>query len=619
MALAFAESHFYFQMADRGRIELLSSSSSALLFAYQVVPNPYIAIKELVENSLDAHSTSIEIGISHVDNQYTYVIEDDGDGIELTEDFGEYGSTSKIGGGARGEAPAEGGRSYGYRGTAIYCLKHICDVSINTRRRGEAFSREVTFVDRPAGERSCEGKAAVVRVSHRSHPGTTIKISNMYRALPIRERFVKENIVSYLRHLASVFKHYVTIHNARMSLQKNGKPLFSYNKSIADRTCRFLYVNNIRHYKASARISFDAFALHVVLMEKRDRDAENVISVGGQSVENKRIHKELHKVFEEVREHLVYHLEISSLRVDHGSRSDKRDGAIYKEALLVKQISELADHEVVRKIKMEAGGLKSKPVDYSAQFVYGYEVQLRPEAYSIPASNTGRDAVPEARPVSASPPPTQPSEGPRQADEEKAGKPVSLRREDVGRLAVIGQFNKGFILTKIEMEQQAEAEKKTLFYVVDQHAAHEIVMYHKLKSSFFLERQKLMKPIDVALSEMDEYLLGINSDIVGRNGFKLSPAMKAIVEVPMYNGEAFGVDEFYEVLEQIKSPETARRGAVLFSKFKRIIANKACRGSIMIGEELSMKQMKAVVEELAKVEKPWNCPHGRPTLTLLEY
>ncbi|KHN68891.1 putative DNA mismatch repair enzyme [Ordospora colligata OC4] len=176
-------------------------------------------------------------------------------------------------------------------------------------------------------------------------------------------------------------------------------------------------------------------------------------------------------------------------------------------------------------------------------------------------------------------------------------------KEDFNKLEVIGQFNNGFIIAKLNKDE------RTYLVAVDQHAADEISNYERIKASFTLKTQKLLVPIDLHLNALDNMVVNENLDILAKNGFIISDGV--LQAAPAYKNEVFGVDELSRFVEDIKC------GEYEFWKVREIVASKACRTSVMIGRTLSASDMKRVVSNLACLERPWKCPHGRPTFMIL--
>lgn len=202
-----------------------------------------------------------------------------------------------------------------------------------------------------------------------------------------------------------------------------------------------------------------------------------------------------------------------------------------------------------------------------------------------------------------------------QEDEEAAIDLLSreMNKFQFKEMRVVGQFNKGFIITQIG---------STLF-VVDQHASDERRNFDELLESTQLDSQSLIQPIPLALTAYEEYLISNNLDIFTRNGFKLACDAErdlgkrySITAVPSSGDRIFGVEQIEEILEAIKDSAVAAK-SMRPTKVKDMLAMKACRKSIMIGDTLTRQDMVKVIDRMSETSHPWTCAHGRPTIRCL--
>lgn len=184
-----------------------------------------------------------------------------------------------------------------------------------------------------------------------------------------------------------------------------------------------------------------------------------------------------------------------------------------------------------------------------------------------------------------------------------------ISKQDFLDMKLIGQFNLGFILVN----------HNSNLFIIDQHASDEKFNFEKLMSNFQIKHQPLMMPINLDLNIIDEMLVLDNQEIFNNNGFKLTindnnSAGKRIslVSLPVYKNSMFTVDDFHELINLIN--EQPNNKNLKISKIRKILAMKACRSSIMIGSSLKKSKMNEIVKNLSTLDKPWNCPHGRPTM-----
>ncbi|RZC32950.1 mismatch repair endonuclease PMS2 [Asbolus verrucosus] len=190
--------------------------------------------------------------------------------------------------------------------------------------------------------------------------------------------------------------------------------------------------------------------------------------------------------------------------------------------------------------------------------------------------------------------------------EEELQKQIS--KEDFVKMAIIGQFNLGFIITKLEND----------LFIIDQHATDEKYNFEQLQATTVMENQILVNPKPLELTAGNECLLIENEEIFKKNGFtfkinKSAPCTKkvSLTSIPLSKNVVFGKDDIDEMLFMLQdSNHTMCRP----SRIRAIFASRACRKSVMIGKALSRSDMRRLVDHMGKIEQPWNCPHGRPTM-----
>ncbi|SCU88285.1 LADA_0E09274g1_1 [Lachancea dasiensis] len=192
---------------------------------------------------------------------------------------------------------------------------------------------------------------------------------------------------------------------------------------------------------------------------------------------------------------------------------------------------------------------------------------------------------------------------------------LSVSKADFKTMEIVGQFNLGFILVT-----RCIGEKFDLF-IVDQHASDEKYNFEMLQRTTVLKSQPLIAPQTVELSVMDELIAMENLSVLEKNGFKLEVkedqpqgTRVKLVSLPVSKKTVFDMNDLHELLHFVKESDGLNKDAVRCSKVRSMFAMRACRSSIMVGKPLSKKSMVHVVRNLSELDKPWNCPHGRPTM-----
>ncbi|CAH0477009.1 unnamed protein product [Peronospora belbahrii] len=185
-----------------------------------------------------------------------------------------------------------------------------------------------------------------------------------------------------------------------------------------------------------------------------------------------------------------------------------------------------------------------------------------------------------------------------------------LKKEDFKRMEILGQFNLGFIIGKLDNDM----------FVIDQHASDEKFNYEMLQRSTVMHQQPLVRPLMLELTAGEEMIILDHLDVFAKNGFtflvdKDAPTTKKLklLSLPFTKHTQFGIEDIRELASLLMdaplNPSTIR-----LPKVMAMFASRACRSSIMIGTALHKEEMQKIVRNLSGLDQPWNCPHGRPTL-----
>ncbi|XP_024514860.1 DNA mismatch repair protein PMS1 [Selaginella moellendorffii] len=188
----------------------------------------------------------------------------------------------------------------------------------------------------------------------------------------------------------------------------------------------------------------------------------------------------------------------------------------------------------------------------------------------------------------------------------------SFRKGDFNRMKIIGQFNLGFIIARLDSD----------LFIIDQHASDEKYNFERLSKSTVLNRQPLLRPMPLHLSSAEEIIISTHMEVFRQNGFDFTeqedapPGQRILLSaVPFSKNVTFGVSDVQELVSLLSEDYgSSSSHLVQPSRVRSMLASRACRSSIMIGDALSKKEMEKVVRHLADLDAPWNCPHGRPTM-----
>lgn len=153
-------------------------------------------------------------------------------------------------------------------------------------------------------------------------------------------------------------------------------------------------------------------------------------------------------------------------------------------------------------------------------------------------------------------------------------------------------------------------------YIIDQHAAHEKVMYERLTASLKTKEfttQRISPPIVLSLSMQEENLLKKYEHFFREVGFEIEPFGGREYCIRGVPGNFFGIadrDLFIEMLDSLSDTTGAPSGEILNER----LASMACKSAVKGNSRLSLQEANALIQELLTLENPYNCPHGRPTI-----
>ncbi|KAI5163111.1 DNA mismatch repair protein PMS2 [Nematocida ausubeli] len=612
-------------------IKILSNEDTTAIQTEQILPDIYTLVNELIRNSIDSSSTTIVVTICATNKNIVYAVEDNGAGIEVNEHFLMKGGTSKY------KEPNQ----YGYKGMVLYSLKTVSDFTINTKNNGKS-----TMV-------SAKNQTVCVLEGYKDTEGTSISISNYYALKPIRHNYLLSNLNKNMQQIVEMLRKYNTVHNVQFKLYKNQNILYNTPYNLLNQkmsiTEKLIHIYNVQRCRVVVFTGRHSIVEYIVEMEciqemKKNRRERKIVGVIHNKVrlfENKRIEKALHDSVN-INGKVYYNIEINEEKeisvlseigriskyniqsIIENSRSTEKiminlneeevnqnTGSNNEVTKTLGMENEKANKMGTRNDTMQVGVSKSSKVENledaageeSEQNICDHNNRNFEEVYSMCPVKTKKDESVQAVVIDKN----------ECLVSHKYEDGIGLSIQEISMLKIVGQFNNGFILCTLVKDSNIH------MYIIDQHAADEAVNYEHLRSNIVYKRQKLIHPITIGISEYDAHLLRENTRCIEKHGFILNEEKTQIIEAPAYENTIFGSQELLEIVERIKEGRFKEEEPVIvFTSLRKVLASKACRSSIMIGDVLNMQQMNKIVKGLSKTTRPWNCPHGRPTILLLQ-
>jgi DNA mismatch repair protein MutL len=558
-------------------IRVLNEETISRIAAGEVVERPASVVKELVENTLDAGATQLAVEVK--DSGISLIrVTDNGCGIptgEVELAFRRY-ATSKI----SSLVDLTSSRSLGFRGEALSSIAAVAEVELVTRTGSEPDGTYLLWRDGAVVERSRQGRAQ----------GTTVTVKHLFRRVPARLKFLKSRATEN-SHIANIVSRYaLAFPEVRFTLSQDGR--------ITLRT-----PGSGRLLDSINQVYGLEIAQHMLEIKVRDGsggDQVGVPSVTGTigSPKVSRASRDYLSLF--INRRWVNHrlLAWAVAEAYHGLLM------VGRHPVAVVNIA-LPPGEVdvnVHPTKIEVRLRDERAVVASLQkAVRSTLVELTPVP-RIEEVATGKREFPESQPglwvVSA-----------------KLGSGVASRptvssetplppAKALPVLRVVGQLLTSYIV----------AEGPEGIYVIDQHAAHERILFERIKAKQQfqkLEVQTLLEPVPFEVSPKQSAILTTKLESLAEFGFAIEPFGERtflVRTVPALLADR----NWSEVLRDLLDSSGGQTDWV-----ERVAVTMACHSAVRAGQVMTDQEMRAMIKELEQVSLPHSCPHGRPTMIYL--
>ncbi|KAI2781926.1 DNA mismatch repair protein MutL [Daldinia loculata] len=206
---------------------------------------------------------------------------------------------------------------------------------------------------------------------------------------------------------------------------------------------------------------------------------------------------------------------------------------------------------------------------------------------------------------------------------------LTISKADFGKMKIIGQFNLGFIIAvraaKVDPEDTEERrDRDDELFIIDQHATDEKYNFERLQANTVVQSQRLVQPKALELTALEEEVIRENLEALEANGFIVAMDESGdqpvgsrcqLLSLPLSRETTFSLADLEELISILTDHQSTSANSIPRpSKVRKMFAMRACRSSVMIGKSLTLKQMEKLVRHMGELDKPWNCPHGRPTM-----
>ncbi len=545
--------------------------------AGEVVERPASVVKELIENSLDAGASTIEIrldggGIRRI------TVADNGGGIpadELALALTRH-ATSKI----TSLDDLEGVESLGFRGEALASIAAVADVSVTSRTAGASSAF------------TCSGASGVVEPAAGT-VGTRVDVTDLFHKTPARRKFLRAEGTELSHCVAQVMRLAAAHPSVAFGVLHNGKTALSLPVEDArERACRLL---PDEFAQANREVEAVAAGLRIsgwagLPTASRARADAQYFYVNGRYVRDKVLAHAVRAAYADVlhggsQPMYCLRLEMDPRRVDvnvHPTKIEVR----FRESSAVHQLVLHAVQRALAPSTQPSSALAGERIAHTLA-AYGAAREAQP-VLGVEQTVADYLSMVAQRPAVATP------TFAGHADDEW---PLGVALGQLSGIYILAQNSRGLI-------------------IVDMHAAHERIVYEKLKRQLdrrAIPQQRLLipqvfsaAPVDIATAdELATLLVELGLDVSAA-----SPTQLALRAVPALLSDADGAQLVRDVLRDLREFGGSR---VLTEHRNELLSTLACHGAVRANRRLTIDEMNALLREMEATERADQCNHGRPT------
>ncbi|GBD27369.1 DNA mismatch repair protein MutL [bacterium HR30] len=573
------------------RVVVLPPEVADKIAAGEVVERPASVVKELVENALDAGAKNIRVELEEAGLGLIAVI-DDGEGMSREDAVCAFQrhATSKV----RTLADLERITTLGFRGEALASIAAVSTTTLCTRRREDLVGTRVVL----------EGGKLLEVSEIGGPPGTRVEVVGLFANVPARRKFLKAPATEMGQVSEQLTRMALAWPNVAFELRHGRRVLLHFPQTARfeerlaqvfgrDRAASFLdfeaeaSVGRVRGYLSPSHFSLPSprqIFTYVNHRYVRDKLVTHALLAGYSTL-----------LMTGRYPLAVLFLELAPTEIDVNVHPAKLEVRFRRGGAVHELISRSVQERLRAQLPPLGSGLSEgdKP-----KLEFASLPQIEPLPLGPPES-TQREggAVPqwvlEVPWRSPSQPPSSATLAPPQA------------RPSFAQLRVVGQVFEGYLV----------CEGRDQFVLVDQHAAHERVVFERLRSSYArgpLPRQQLLMgavvPLDArAAARLVEYgeeaeRLGFEVEAFGMDAV----IVRAVPALLAHLDPAQLVRDLAEELVEVERPEGLARAA------ERVFARMACHTAVRVGQSLGVDEIRALLRAMDEIDFAAHCPHGRP-------
>jgi len=582
----------------RNPIRTLPDQLISQIAAGEVIERPSAVVKELLENAIDAHATTLDIRLEE-GGTTRIVIADDGQGIPPTElklALTRH-TTSKI----YSLEDLESVMTMGFRGEALASIASVAHVTLTTRTSNDEHANEIN-------NSTLEIKPAA------GDFGTRIDVQDLFFNTPARRKFLKSSATEFGHCLEAIRRCALANPQVGFSVWHNGKPLHRWSSGTLEKRADDILGVEFHEAKLALRVGTEMIQLEGFIgapTASRARADQQYIFVNNRFIKDKLINHAIRSAYQDVlhgdrQPILLLNLSIQPELVDvnvHPAKIEVR----FRDSRAVHQF---VYHSIKDRLSHGAGqaqassttdmswGTSSIPNPTSltnqSSFVSPQSPRYQqPMQFTLPNNSIKESMIQllgERNQIESA---TATSSLPAQEDHNY---PLGYAIAQIAGIYILAQNQNGLVL-------------------VDMHAAHERVLYEKLKTDLQgqLAIQTLLVPAVMHVSSLEIALLKDNQTALSELGFDittLGPEQICIRSIPALLNKAEPTALVRTLINDLD--EVGSSGVIESAKHERL-ATKACHAAVRAHRILTIPEMNALLRQMETTDRADQCNHGRPT------
>lgn len=611
---------------EHSRIHVLDSALANQIAAGEVVERPASVVKELLENSIDAGATRIDVELEQGGVKLVRV-RDNGAGIDAEDSelaFGRH-ATSKI----LSQDDLDGIASLGFRGEALASIASVSRMTIQSSRHGAS----------SGWSQQCDGSHIQSRKPDGHPPGTCMTVRDLFYNTPARRKFLKQERTE-LGHCEEVVRRVAISHfDLAISLRHNGKVLFSLPQALSaaeqkrrlSQLCGNAFTDSVIEVeRAAVGLSLHGWIARPTF--NRSQADLQYFYVNGRVVRDKTVSHAIRQAYRDVLFHgrhpaFVLYLDLDPQAVDVNVHPTKHE-VRFRESRSVHDFIYRSLHQLLADVRPEnaihsadpnasaaavgqVSPINSGGMTDAQQSTLGLQTPgwggtgdaIRGFGSGVDGGLASNGSVAEQIAFYRGVHPNTESNG------LDPSQPISPQAND-------GEFPPlGYALAQLK-GIYILAENNEGLIVVDMHAAHERIVYEKLKrqqSEQGVQTQPLLVPLSIHVSDKEagfceEQQVFLNSLGLGLERMGQQTLVLRSVPVLLHREDAEQLVR--DVLADIAEFGHSNR---VSDRIDELLSTMACHGSVRANRQLTVPEMNALLREMEVTERSGQCNHGRPT------